>query len=239
MAIVNLSGFEQLVGRFVPFVGEVIDFKAEQALDKAVTDLYANVVRLAVMTVQETTAFLWWAAHIASAADDALGYSAEIRDAISRANALEMEVWREWVNVKHPQDLRSLYDTLLRELQRQLDALRAGNQESLKPLWKAIHELQLWRKNTVTPDLKAWNTFYKTWNDTYLPPVRTLTHWLKSPGTFAEWAILPLIAATPSALRKPITQRSATAIESTLMATWQNDPQPVFDAITQWLVAGK
>lgn len=239
MSIVDLPGFEKLFKKFLPFVGQVISFKVELDQNAAIQDLYTQTARLAILSVQDIAAFLWWAAHIAAAADDALGYSDEIRAALAKANTLEMEAWREWINVKHPADLQALCDTLRAAVQRELEAFKAANKVNLKPLEQAIVELQKWRKNTVTPDLKAWNTFYAAWKDTYLPPVQTLTHWLKSPATFADWAILPLIAATPSALRKPITQRYATSIEALLINTWRNDPQPVFDAFAEWLVSGK
>ena len=239
MGGINLTGFEQLIGRFVPFVGQVIDFKSEQQLDAAVKDLYSQTARLAILTVQEVAAFLWWAAHIAAAGDDALGYADQIQSALAKANADEMEIWREWINVKHPEDLRALYNALLAEVAKELKAFKAANKVNLKPLEQAIAALQKWQKDTVTPDLKAWNTFYAAWRKTYLPPVQTLTHWLHSPATFAEWAILPLLAVSPSALRKQSTQHIATAIEAALVNTWQNDPQALFDSMAEWLLAGK
>lgn len=237
MALVDLNKWEQLVASYLPFVGSALDFAREQQTDKALKSLYDQADALAIILVQEIAGFLWWAAHIASAASDALGYSVQIQAALAKADSDILEAWTEWVNVKHPADLQSLYDTLRGEVKTVHDTIKVTQKANLKPLEAEIAALQKWRLDTVTPALKAWNFFYATWKDTYLPPIQTLKRWLKSPNTFSAWALPPLMSAAPLAISAANNKTVSTAIERALIATWTNDPQAVLDNLLQWLVS--
>jgi hypothetical protein len=236
MALINLTEFEQEIGSFLPFIGSAIDYTRSKELSKAISTLYNQTDVLAILTVQEIAAFLWWAAHIAASTGDALGYSAQIEAALNAANRATQATWAEWVNVKHPADLNALYRLITAEIEQTLKARSKALGGSLGKLQAEIVALQKWRKHTVTPTLVKFVGFYGEWNKTYRPPIDTLRNWLREPGKFAEWAIVPLIHAAPAAVAKPAAKRSATAIEQALVATWTNDPKPIWNVALNFLV---
>ena len=238
MALIKLNELEQEIGSFLPFIGSVIDFKRVQQVSKAIGALYDQTDALAVLVVQDIAAFLWWAAHLAAAADDALGYSAQIQTAIDHANARNMETWQLWLNVKYPADLRSLYDALQAEIDQVRKGIPKQQHINLKPILRRLSALEHWQKVTVTPELTKWTRFYDSWRRTYRPPVLTLIGWLRHPATFGKWAVMPVLSETPSQLRKRANSALAASIGLALTQTWTSDPQPIFDAVTQWLVTG-
>lgn len=238
MALIKLNELEQEIGSFLPFIGAVIDFKRSQQVSQAVSDLYNQTDALAVLVVQDIAAFLWWAYHIASATDDALGYSAQIQAAARAEGDYNAQAWTEWLNAKYPTDLRKLYAVLHAELDAVKGSIPKRQRINLRPLERAIADLDKWRKVTVTPDLRQWNLFYGNWKRNYMPPLLTLRRWLKTPSTFAAWGTLPILSHAQSTLRDKANQGLATAIETALIQTWVNDPQPVYNAVLQWLVTG-
>lgn len=237
MAVIKLTQFEQYVASYVPFLGEAIDFKREQEIQKALVQLYDETDGITVLLVKFIVAELWWASHIGSAASDARGYSEQIQKALSKADDDILAAWTDWLKSKYPADLRALYDELETSRKAGNSNLRKLIKADLKPLEAEIAALEKWKKITVTPDLKQWITFYGTWKKTYLPPLRTLIDWLKTPSTFAKWAILPLISVMPSSLRTKHAAAHATAIESALLATWTKDPDTVYTYVLDWLVS--
>jgi len=237
MALIKLTEFEQEIGSFLPFIGSAIDYTRSKELAKAVSTLFDQTDVLAILTVQEIAAFLWWAAHIAASTGDALGYSAQIEAALDAANKANLATWSEWVNVKHPADLNALYRLISVEIDQLLKARSRALGGALGKLQAEIVALQKWRKRTVTPTLAKWTKFDAEWIKTYRPPIDTLRTWLKEPGKFAEWAITPLITVAPSAVGKKSAKRNVTAIERAFVATWTNDPQPIWNAVLDLLVS--
>lgn len=237
MALFKLNDFEQLVASYVPILGQVVDFERTKEEQKAIVSLYDEADILAVTLVKVISATLWWAAHIASATGDALGYSEQIKEAIDKANADNVEAWRIWLDEKYPADLRSLYAALEGSVKTVHKTVHTTQKVNLKPVWAAIKALQDWKTKTVTPTLTQWEKFYATWNKTYRPPVLTLASWLRSPNTFAMWALPPLVANMPSQLRKPVSLTPATNIALILTQTWTNDSDAIMNAILEWGLA--
>ena len=223
---------------FVGLAGSVFGLAEQANTDRALTALYDEADRLAVMTVKSVTALLWWAAHIGSAAADAEGYGAQIRKALTDAGLYGLDTWREFLNVKYPDDLQSLYDTLHSEISDTGKKLTAAQAKGLGKLAAEIAALIHWRKVTVTPDLVKWTRFYAAWQKTYLPPLGTLMGWLASPSKFTTWAIMPLMNAALAELSDAGNVKLSTAIEQALTATWRNNPQGTYDSVLAWLVAG-
>lgn len=237
MALLNLTKFEALIASYIPYVGEIVDYKRENATDKALSQLYDSTDALTMVVVRLTVALLWWASHIASATSDSLGYAAQIEAALAKADDDILSAWQEWLNIKYPADLRKLYDDLSKSTQAVKKSIPKQQKVNLKPIEAEIAALEKWKKVTVTPDLKSWISFYTTWKTTYVKPVTTLISWLKTPKLFAQWATPPILSYLPSIVQAKPYQPSLTTIEAALVSTWTNDPSNIFTGILNWLVS--
>lgn len=215
----------------------ILGISTEKSLADEIKRLYKEADSLAVLTVRVTAALLWWASHIASAAADANGYGQQIQAALKKADANTLAAWQEWLNVKYPADLRKLYSDLSGQIGETRKAIPKVHKVNLKPIEAEIVALEKWKKVTVTPELKSWLTFAATWKHTYQPALHTLLGWLHKPITLADFLALPLIGALPAYLHKPAARTGSTAIAAALAATWANDPDVIYDAVLDWLVA--
>ena len=221
----------------VPAIESFLGLERARSVDAAIKSLYNEADKFAVTTVQFFIGTMWWAFHMADAAANAKEYSAQILDATNRAAILEQETWSEFLLRKYPADLQALYRQVQNDLAAQGKRASARESAGLAKLAKEIAALELWRRKTVTPDLTTWNKFYRTFTTNYAPPLNRLRTWLKSPSTFAEWALPPLISSLPSVLREKNSQRSARLIEQALLTTWASDPQQVWALVQTWLVS--
>lgn len=215
----------------------ILGFAKGESVDDALTRLYGDTNRLAILTVKFIVAVVWWGSHIGSAASDAYGYSAQIRAALAKADDNLLTVWREWLDNRYPTDLQALYDDLYGQIVATQKSIPKQHKVNLKPIEKRLAALETWKQKTASPELRRWTRFYATWKHTYLPPLRTLIRWLHSPRTFANWALPPLLAQAPSTMRKPSMRKRTAAIETALLASWVNDPQVVYDSVLKWLVS--
>lgn len=234
---VDLTGFEQYIASYIPFIGNAIDYKREQEIQKALVQLYDEADAVTVLLVKFISAELWWASHIASAAADALGYAGQIKAALAKADSDMLDTWAKWLTVKYPADLRKLYSNLVNQIDAVKKELSKEQKANLKPLEDAIAALQKWKKDTVTPELKSWLTFHALFKKTYAPPLHTVIGWLHKPATLADFVALPLIGVLPTDLRKPAAHTAATSIATALTDTWANDPQKVYESVLDWLLA--
>ena len=236
MALVKLTDFEQLVASYLPFMGSALDFRREKEIGKALLALYDQADALAVLSTQTIAAFLWWAAHIASAAENTRGYADEIQAAITKANTFNENAWKEWLTVKYPDDLRALYVKVTADIEAAKQQLRNESASGLRKLEAEIAALEKWKRNTVTPAIIDLRKFLSLFDKTYVPPLRTLIQWLDKPSVFAKWAILPIIDAMPAGLREKAVQKRVTAMEQIFVGTWNNDPGAIWSSIQTWLV---
>lgn len=227
-----------LANSYLSVVTGILGLEQQAAVDKAIRDLYNEADALAVMTVKSVSAFLWWAGHIASAAADVNGYGGQIETALRKAGKFQTDAWNLFLTVKYPADLQSLYDTLHGEVSDTGKKLTAAQAKGLGKLEGEIAALLHWKKVTVTPQLTLWRRFYASWRTTYLPPITTLQTWLASPAKFAQWSILPIMAAMVTTLKDRSHATLAASIESALTATWTSDPQAVLDNVLAWAVSG-
>lgn len=232
-----------LAGDFAPELEDALNgvftllgISQNEAIEDAIKTLYNETDALAVLVVKVIIALFWWASHIGSATADALGYSAQIEDAIKKANALNYQTWQTWINIKHPEAIRTLYVKHTEEVRTIRRIIEVKQQVNLTNVWKAIHALQAWRTNTVDPELKNWRGFYALWRDDYKPAVITLRRWLASPSLFAAWATPPILHRLPTVLNESTQRNSATAVTVALTHMMQNNPQAVYDNVLTWLV---
>lgn len=216
---------------------EILGLAQGESLANQIKKLYKETDQFAVQVVRFMVAVLWWASHMASAASDARGYGAQIQAALKKADANTLATWQEWLNVKYPADLRKLYGDLEGSITSVKKSIPRQHKVNLKPIETELAALEKWKKQTVTPELKQWLTFYATWKKTYVKPMHTLISWLRSPGVLADFIALPLVSVLPSKLRERAAARSAFGIESALVATWNDNPQVIYDSILQWLVS--
>lgn len=221
----------------VPTIETFLGLERARSVDAAIKSLYNEADKLAVTTVQFIIATIWWAFHMSDAAANAKAYSTQILDAANRASILEQETWSEFLLHKYPADLQALYRQVQSDIGAQGNRARARESAGLAKLAKEIAALELWKRQTVTPDLNKCNRFYRTFTTHYEPPLKTLRRWLASPSTFAAWALPPLISSLPSALQAKNSRKSARLIEQALLATWANDPQQVWTLVQAWLVS--
>lgn len=209
----------------------------DESLSDQIKQLYKEADTLAVFTVKVVAALYWWTSHIASATGDAFSYAVQIQNAMAEANRYELETWRQFLAIKHPTEIRRVYIRTTKRIQVVKKVMGKQQKVNLAPIKKELAALEKWKKVTATPELNQWKRFYGAWRKDYLPPLRTLKHWISKPTAMAEFLSLPLISVMPSALRRPAAKSSATTIGRLLVDTWGNDPQPVYDAVLKWLVA--
>lgn len=238
MALIQLTQFEQLVTSYIPLVGSALDFQREKQIDKAIVSLYNETDALAVMVTQTVAAFLWWAAHMGSAAADAQGYADQIKDAITKANMNSEETWSVFLTQKYPADLRKLYadvKTLIDDATKKLAASQAAG---LKKLEAEVAALETWKTKSVDPVVTGWNKFYANWSKTYRPAVKTLVQWQTKPKILADLLFPSIFDAWVTAVTGDKYTKAVTRAETAMMSTWVNDPQKVYNNVLTWLVTG-
>lgn len=230
----GLPGIEVGVSDILGLLG----LEQGESLSEEVARLYREADSLAVFTVKVTIALFWWAAHMGSATADALGLAAQMQAESATVNKYQLQAWQTFLSVKHPAEIRRVYIRTTKRIEVTKKVMQKASKVNLAPIKRELAALERWKKHTVTPDLRAWNTFHRNWDKTYLPAARTVIRWRKHPADFAHWAIMPLIAAAPPALRKPAAKHASTLIAAELVNTWQNDPQTVYNHVLKWLVTG-
>ena len=228
---------DQVGGDALAGLGNLLGLWQSQTTDAEIRKLYWQTDGLAVLVVKQLVAFLWWASHVASAASDQLGYSAQIRSALSKADADTLGAWAEFLNVKYPADLRKLYDLLSKDIDQLAKRLGKAQSANLRKLMAEIAALVKWKDKTATPELSQWKQFHLQFDKTYVPPLRTLVKWTKSPKTLADFVLPAIIPGLVTALGKPRYKRQATKLEQELTATWVNGPDVILDNLYSWLLA--
>lgn len=235
MSIVDLTGaseFEAGLGDLLNLFG----VESGMSTDEALKRLTQEADSLAAFTIKCIVALFWWAAHISSATADAFGYAAQIQAEAADTDKYNLETWRQFLLIQHPAEIRRVYIRTTKRIQVVKREMVKQHRVDLGPIKRELAALERWKNKTADPTLKDWRSFHATWDKTYLPPLRTLTRWLHSPKTFAAYATPPLLAYLPSVVGNKRYRRSLTAIEAGLVATWVNDPQPIFDSMLKWLV---
>ena len=228
--------FSDLGGGLVAMALAIFTGSAIKQTDKALARLYSEANYLAVQFTEFVIAELWWAAHLGTATSELAGYLDEAADSVNTLAHNQVDAWREFVDIKYPADLRDLYNRLSARIP-------AQQKVNLKPIETAIARLQAddrkeqtWQAKTATPKLTQWTRFYAEWRTTYAPPLATLRDWLRTPAHLATFALPAIVAGMPSTLKQKSSQASAAAIETTLMQTWQSNPDQVLGLILTWLV---
>lgn len=233
----SVGDLTDLTDSFLGVVAQLVGLESQIQIEKAIRTLYDEADQLAVMTVKSIAALLWWAAHIGAATGTADMYGAQIQAALTAAGNHSAATWREFLTVKYPADLHALYDTLHGESKLAHRQLSNNQAKGLGQLAAEIAALMHWRKHTVTPELVAWTRFSRAWKRDYLPIVRTVGLWLKTPSTFGAWAAMPILTAAAGKLAQQDNATLATAVEQALAQTWANDPNGTLNSALAWLVA--
>lgn len=212
------------------------EWRTDRTITNDFTAVYTDMQGIALTLVRFIMAILWWIAHLSAGVNDATQSMRQAGGQIAKVEANNLAAWSDFLNTKYPADLRALYRAVTSAGSASQQEQKKQQDASLAELRKEIAELETWKQETVTPDLKQWNGFLTKWKSTYQPPALTLIQWLASPDKFATWALPPLISNAASALASKPSQMSATAIELVLVRTWTNDAGPIWQAIQQWLV---
>ena len=225
-----------VVGGLLNIARAFTDLEFRGNVQAAFTKSFTILDLLQVIVAREIIALMWFVAHLSTATSELAGYFEEVAQDIERIERNEHDAWSLFLTAKYPADLRALYRDLSNLIDQRLKGNAAENAANLKPLWKAVRELQQWRKDKVTPDLNQWTTFYGQWKKTYLQPVTTLTNWLSTPADFGHWALPIVVSQLPSSLRSDASKTSATSIAAILTSTWSNDANVIYSAVLKWLV---
>ena len=233
------------------FIGDTPEFEAGlndilnlvglaqgESVQAEIARLYREADSLAVFSVKSIVALYWWAAHMASATSDALGYSQQMLDENATTNADQLNTWKTFLSIKHPRDIRLIHIHTTNRIEVTKRIIQRINSAELAKLAKEIAALETWKRKTVTPDLRKLLAFLAAWEHTYRSPVVRWVKWFKTPSEFAKWAAYPLLVQLPSTLGTKRAQRPATAIELELLKTWTRDPDAIWTAVSTWLVTG-
>ena len=231
------------------FIGDTPEFEAGlndilnlvglaqgESVQAEIARLYREADSLAVFSVKSIVALYWWAAHMASATSDALGYSQQMLDENKTINADQLNTWKTFLSVKHPRDIRLIHIHTTNRIEVTKRIIQRINSAELAKLAKEIAALETWKRKTVTPDLRKLLAFLAAWEKTYKPAVARWVTWFGTPSGFAQWAAGPLVVQLPTTLKLRRHEKSATAIEAALVKTWLNDSNVIWGAVSQWLV---
>ena len=232
--IVDAPEFEAGLNDILTLVG----ISQNESVAAEITRLYHEADSLAIFSIKSIVALYWWAAHMASATSDALGYSQQMLDENKTTNKHHLDTWTTYLSVKRPRDLRRVYIRTTKRIEVTKRIIQKVNGKELAKLAKEIAALEAWKKHTVTPDLRKVLLFLAAWEKTYEAPVVRWVKWFKTPSEFAKWAAMPLVVQLPTTLTNKHAARSATAVEVALLKTWVRDPDTVYSAVLDWLVAG-
>lgn len=216
----------------------LLGISQNESMADEIKRLYQEADSLAVFTIQAVVALMWWCSHMGSATSDALGYSAQIQSAMATANKYQLEAWTDFLNVIHPAEIRQVYIRTTKQIEDVKKVTQVTQKVNLKPIEKEIAALQKWEKHTVNPDLKRLMAFWHAWENTYKAPVARWVTWFKKPSLFAQWAAGPLVTQLPVTLAGKSAQKHAAQIAAALVATWQTDPDTIYNSVLSWLVAG-
>jgi len=230
--ITDTPEFEAGLNDILTLVGLAND----QSTAQEIARLYREADSLAVFSVKSIVALYWWAAHMASATSDALGYSQQMLDENKTTNADQLNTWKTFLSIKHPRDIRLIHIHTTNRIEVTKRIIQRINNAELARLAKEIAALERWKRKTVTPDLRKLMLFWHAWEKTYKAPVVRWVAWFKKPSLFAQWAAMPLVVQLPTTLKAAAAQKSATAIEAALVKTWLNDSNVIWGAVSQWLV---
>lgn len=209
-----------------------------ESLADQIKQLSEETDSLAVLTIQAVVALMWWCSHMGSATADALGYAAQMQAEMKTSNEYELESWTRFLKVIHPEEIRQVYIRTTKQIEDVKKVTEVKQKVNLTPIKKEIAALQKWEKHTVNPDLKRLMAFWHAWEKTYKAPVVRWVSWFKKPSLFAQWAAAPLVAQLPTTLTSKAAQKSAAKIAAALVATWQTDPDAIYNSVLSWLVAG-
>ena len=214
----------------------LLGFQQDQSTQAEIARLYREADSLAVFSVKSIVALYWWAAHMASATSDALGYAQQMLDENTTINADQLNTWKTFLSIKHPRDIRLIHIHTTNRIEVTKRIIQRINNAELAKLAKEIAALETWKRKTVTPDLRKLMLFWHAWEKTYKAPVVRWVAFFKTPSLFAQWAAGPLVVQLPTTLTSASAKASATAIEAALVKTWANDSDIIWGAVSQWLV---
>lgn len=214
----------------------IIGISQGESLQQEITRLYQEADSLAVFSVKSIAALYWWAAHMASATNDALNYAQQMKAESATTNADMLNAWTTYLKIKRPADIRKVYIHTTDRINVTKRIIQQVNKAELAKLAKEIAALETWKNKTVTPDLKNLLAFLKAWESTYKAAVVRWVAWFKTPSLFAQWAAAPLVVQLPATLSNASAQVAATAIEAALVNTWLRDSNKVWDMVSAWLV---
>jgi hypothetical protein len=208
-----------------------------ESISREISRLYGEADSLAVFSVKSIVALYWWAAHMASATSDALGYAQQMLDENKTTNQHQLDTWKTYLGIKRPQEIRRIYIRTTKQIQVTKRVIQKVNASEIAKLKKEIAALETWKKKTVTPDLRRLLAFLKAWESTYKRVVVRWVTWFKTPSDFAKWAAMPLVVQLPTTLTNVRAQKSVTAIEAALVNTWAQNPDVIYNSVLEWLVA--
>ena len=230
--IEDVPGFQAGLSDVLGLVG----IEQNDSIAAEITRLYSEADSLAVFSVKSIVALYWWAAHIASATADALGYAQEIQAESKTANQDQLKIWTTYLGIKRPAEIQRVYIRTTKQIDVTRRIVQKVNSKELAKLAKEVAALEAWKKKTVTPDLSKLLAFLAAWNKTYKAPVVRWVAWFKAPSQFAQWAAMPLVSQLPTTLSEAAAHVKATAIEAALVNTWSSDSGTIWDSVSQWLV---
>lgn len=114
-----------------------------------------------------------------------------------------------------------------------------GINTKLTAIAKWQKAIDTWRTKTVDPDLAKLNTFLQQWSKTYEPAVKVLLTWLRNPGTLATYVAGPIIAPLVGQLGTDAHKPGRDALTVLMVRSWDEQTNPVWEAILQWVVSDK
>jgi hypothetical protein len=214
----------------------LLGLSQNESVAQEITRLYHEADSLAIFSVKSIVALYWWASHMASATAYALGYSQQMLAENKTTNADQLNTWKTFLSIKHPNELRKVYIHTTDRINVTKHIIQKINNAELAKLAKEVAALETWKTKTVTPDLRKLLAFLSAWESTYKAAVVRWVAWFKTPSQFAKWAAMPLVVQLPTTLGNPAAKAKATAIELALVKTWANDSDAIWTAVQQWLV---
>jgi hypothetical protein len=96
-----------------------------------------------------------------------------------------------------------------------------------------------WKVHTVTPELNAVTKFVDYFTKNYLPAINTLRDWLAHPGKLAQFIAGPIIAPLVGQLGTSEHTVGRDGLSLLLVRAWDDNANPVWEAILQFVVAPK
>lgn len=113
-----------------------------------------------------------------------------------------------------------------------------GLTDDVRSLGGEVATLNVWKRDTVTPDLSSLKNFVSEFVHHYQPAIKQLIEWLAKPGTFANWATPILLGPLVNRLAEESEDRTLDKLSLLLVTAWADQPNDTWGAIEKWLLTG-